>query len=299
MNDNFYRAFEDKYRGPRDLIKARLQIYLQFIEPVFRAYPEGQALDVGCGRGEWLELLGEKGFNAKGIDLNDSMLHACRKLGLHVETADAIEYLKKLPSSSLCVVSGFHIAEHLPFAALQQLVAEAKRTLVPGGLLILETPNPENLSVGTNRFYLDPSHEKPIPSELLLFLTDSLGYVRSNIIGLQENPQLYSEVRIDLIHVIYCVSPDYAVIAQTDGPTSLVDELSNTFSKNFGLTLPNLAQRFQSALEERFNRIEAKADKIQAISEHLIEQLDAEYTRKSWPRTSLLRKFIHFFSKRI
>ncbi|MDP4589573.1 MAG: methyltransferase domain-containing protein, partial [Burkholderiaceae bacterium] len=94
MSDSFYRAFENKLRGSRELIKSRLQIYLPFVQPLLKAYPAGKALDVGCGRGEWLELIGEQGFDALGVDLDESMLLACREKNLSVETADAVFYMK-------------------------------------------------------------------------------------------------------------------------------------------------------------------------------------------------------------
>ena len=94
MSDHFYRAFEDKHRGSRELIKERLKAYLPFILPLLQAYPQGQAIDLGCGRGEWLELLTEVGLRPIGIDLDDGMLSACRHLGLAAKQGDAIAHLK-------------------------------------------------------------------------------------------------------------------------------------------------------------------------------------------------------------
>ena len=77
MSSDFYRAFEDRYRGSRDLIKSRLRVYLPFVEPLKALYSDCIAVDLGCGRGEWLELLKEKGIGAHGVDLDDGMLSAC------------------------------------------------------------------------------------------------------------------------------------------------------------------------------------------------------------------------------
>jgi len=74
MNKDFYRVFEEKFRGPRELIKTRLQIYLPFIEPLKEIYPNANGIDLGCGRGEWLELLGEHGFLVQGVDIDEQML---------------------------------------------------------------------------------------------------------------------------------------------------------------------------------------------------------------------------------
>jgi SAM-dependent methyltransferase len=260
MANSFYKAFEEKFRGSRETVKSRLQVYLPFIQPVFKAFPQYQTLDLGCGRGEWLELLTEQGFNAKGVDLDDGMLQDCRERGLQVETSDALAHIQTLPEHSVSIVSGFHIAEHLTFNVLMQLVQEAKRVLVPGGLLILETPNPENILVATNNFYLDPTHNKPIPPDLLSFLPEHYGYSRFKVLRLQEAEQLRVEPNPRLINVINGVSPDYAVVAQTQGVPLLMEALSPVFEQNFGLTLHTLAEKYQESLNQRLNFIEAQAE---------------------------------------
>ena len=124
-------------------------------------------------------LLTEAGFNARGVDLDDEMLSPCRDRGLSVSVGDALSCLRDLPDASQVVVSGFHLVEHIPFSDLQMLIQEAMRVLKPAGLLILETPNPENLVVGTCSFYLDPTYPRPIPPGLLEFLPEVQGFVRS------------------------------------------------------------------------------------------------------------------------
>ena len=296
MNDFFYRAFEEKHRGSRDLIKSRLSVYLPFVRLVFESYPESQALDLGCGRGEWLELLRTHGFAAQGVDLEDGMLQACRERDLYVETADALDYLERQPSGSFCVVSGFHIAEHLPFEVLQKVVLEVKRVLLPGGLLILETPNPENISVGTSNFYLDPTHERPIPPELLSFLAEFYGFERHKVLRLQESAQLHHEMNPRLIDVLAGVSPDYALVAQTEGAGALLESLKPLFEKDYGLTLHSLAEKFQLAFEQRLLSVAAnaeqaaiKAEQAEANMQQYALQLAAVYNSRSWSTTAPLR----------
>lgn len=301
MSDNFYRAFEEKLRGSRDLIKQRLAVYIPFIQPLAIICPIAKALDLGCGRGEWIELLGEHGIDAKGIDIDEGMLNVCRERGLDVETADAVSYLQNLPDASLCAISGFHIAEHLPFEALKQIIQQAKRTLVPGGLLILETPNPENITVGTCNFYLDPTHQRPIPPLLLRFLPEHYGFARIKILRLQENPNLlYGEDQIKLMHVLGGVSPDYAVIAQNYGTPSQMELLDQVFEVNYGITLDNLAERFQQELDVRLARIEAKAhqanlqaQQAQSQAREYGERLHAVYSSRSWRFTASMRWATH------
>lgn len=169
---------------------------------------------MGCGRGEWLELLQDAGFDPQGIEIDERMLDACRERSLPVSQGEAVRSLKAMNDESYSVISGFHLVEHIPFKAVQELVKEALRVLRPGGLLILETPNPENIVVGTVNFYIDPSHLKPIPPSLLAFATEHQGFARTKIIRLQEPDGLISKQDISLLDVLSGVSPDYAVVAQ-------------------------------------------------------------------------------------
>ncbi|MCY1395980.1 Chromosome partition protein Smc [compost metagenome] len=260
MTTSFYRAFEDRLRGSRELIKQRQQVYLPFLQPLKQIYAENQALDLGCGRGEWLEVLLEDGFQAHGVDLDEGMLDACQALNLPAELADALTTLESTPDASLSVVSGFHIAEHMPFSSLQTLVAHALRTLKPAGLLILETPNPENLVVGTNNFYLDPTHERPIPHLVLNFLAEHSGFQRTKTLRLQEPPKLATETNLELMHVLGGASPDYAIVSQKaaiDEQLALFDE---AFAKEYGLALDMLAWRYDSGLKSSIREVAEKVD---------------------------------------
>ncbi|MFA1030455.1 WbbD [Pseudomonas syringae pv. helianthi] len=246
MSIPFYRAFEDRYRGSRELIHERQQVYIPFLEPLKQLYPERLALDLGCGRGEWLEILIQNGFQAQGIDLDTGMLEACKALGLPVENIDALEKLKGLPDESLTVVSGFHLAEHIPFGDLKVLVAEALRVLKPAGLLILETPNSENLVVGTQTFYLDPTHNCPIPHLLLSFLAEYSQFSRTQLLRLQESAELAEGGPVDLFSVLHGVSPDYAIVAQKGAPPEQLDKFDTVFGREYGLSLESLSRRYDA-----------------------------------------------------
>ena len=171
--DEFYAAFEDQFRGQREEIKERLKVYLPVLN---EAGIKTGILDIGCGRGEWLELLRDAGSEARGVDLNRVMLNECRRLGLEVTEADALSYLRGVADESLHAVTSFHLIEHLPFETLIALVDEIERSLKPGGLVILETPNPKNLTVGACSFYSDPTHRNPIFPETIQFILSSRGF---------------------------------------------------------------------------------------------------------------------------
>lgn len=287
-NDQFYRQFEQAFRGEREEIITRLEAYLDFVLPLAELSADRKAIDLGCGRGEWLELLGRHGFAAHGVDLDKGMLEDCVRLGLSAEYGDAIAYLKGLDDNSQAIVSGFHIAEHLPFAVLQELIQHAVRVLEPGGLLILETPNPENIRVGTMTFHMDPTHNKPLPPGLLSFLPRHYGFARAQVVRLQESHRLRAASTATLVDVFEGVSPDYAVVAQKGADSAVMARFDAAFAKDRGLTLETLSQRFQSQLALHAD-IERLRNDLRADFERLEDRLDAVYSSTSWRVTAPLR----------
>ena len=205
----FYPALEQQFRGSREEILARLQPYHPWVE---RA-PEGRIADLGCGRGEWLELLGQWGRKAVGIDSNGVLVAENEARGLMVMQADAIAWLAGQPSASLAAVSCFHVVEHLPIGVLLRLVEEAQRVLMPGGLLILETPNPENLSVAMLSFWLDPTHQRPLPPALLEFIVQHAGLAVEATLRLSPPPQ-EPPTQDPALKQLLMQGRDYAVIGR-------------------------------------------------------------------------------------
>lgn len=264
MSVDFYRAFEDKFRGSRELILSRLNVYLPFIRPIKELNGPPNALDLGCGRGEWLELLDREGFDATGVDVDEGMLKACEQLHLTARKADALSYLESLPDASVGVVSAFHMVEHIPFDALQQLVQHALRVLVPGGLLIMETPNPENLQVGAHTFYYDPTHQRPIPPMLLAFLPEHYGFARTKILRLQQDPRLDTAHAPELMDVLGGPSPDYAVVAQKQAKAHTLARFDHAFAQDHGLTLHTLATRYDASRAQQVEASQSVAQ--QALS---------------------------------
>jgi SAM-dependent methyltransferase len=295
MNDQFYRAFEERYYGSQATIKNLRKQYLEFVEPLARIYPGAPVFDAGCGRGEWLELMQDLRFEPHGCDLDDGMLAACHEKGLQAKNEDAISTLCSLPSESHAVITAFHVVEHISFDDLRRFISEAHRILKPGGVLILETPNPENLLVATRNFYLDPTHLRPIPFELLSFLATYAGFERVKTLRLQEDKELQTKTSISIRDVICGVSPDYAVVCQKTAPIDLLAQLDSAFVKDYGLSMDALTERF----EARLARIEAKAEE----SLHLLQntrranQLEAALgemrSSRSWKVTAPLRWASH------
>ena len=275
MSDQFYRAFEEKFRGPRGLIQQRLEVYLPFVQPVCAAYPEALVFDLGCGRGEWLELLQKNSIAAMGVDLDTGMLEACQQINLKVQCQDALESLKQLQDGSASVVSAFHLVEHLPFDRVKDLVAECHRVLKPGGLLIMETPNPENFMVATHNFYLDPTHLRPIPPDLLAFVPEYLGYESVKILRLQETAGVKTHPNLSMLDVLTGASPDYAVVAQKAGHTALKQSLQALFDQAFGISGYALLERQRL----QANDIGFKLEKFISKTEKFVAQTQAQLDR--------------------
>jgi O-antigen chain-terminating methyltransferase len=292
-DDAFYHEFEANFRGGREEIVERLHVYVPFLRPFTEAASEPPRLvDLGCGRGEWLELTGSNGMRAEGVDLDDGMLQDCVGRGLVARKMDAIAFLRSLRDGSQAVVSGFHIAEHLPFEVLQTLIAEAHRVLQPGGLLILETPNAENLDVGTLAFHMDPTHNKPLPPGLLSFLPRYYGFVRSKVLRLQEKPSLVNVDTVRLIDVFRGVSPDYAVIAQKAGESEFLARFDALFAVDHGLTLDTLSECFENGIRQQIQLVEQQVSCLQNRLHEFIDyqqRLAAVYESTSWRVTKPLR----------
>lgn len=296
-DNNFYSTFSDRHRGPRDVVKARLKAaYLSFIEPLKQLYPECRGLDLGCGRGEWLELLEAAGFAPHGIDLDEGMLAACRQRSLSVEKQDASAAFTGLADESLVVVSGFHLVEHLPLEALHTLMAEAFRVLKPGGLLILETPNPENILVSTSGFFLDPTHQRPIPLHLLSFFAEYHRFARIKVLRLHEPQGIGGKSTVTLLEVLGGVSPDYAVIAQKKGSEAQMAITAPPFAQEKGVTLEALSGKYDRQIEFRITQTESRIDQAesridQAESRALQAEMELQalFASRSWRLTKPLR----------
>jgi SAM-dependent methyltransferase len=165
-----YSLFEERYRGAPEAISENQRFYLPFV----RGAP-GPVLDVGCGRGEFLRLLREEGIAAFGIESSPVSVRLCRQEGLDVEEGDAPSLLAQRPAGSLGAVVAFQVVEHWSAARVFAFLAEARRTLRPDGVLIVETVNTDSLSA-LRAFFLDPTHVRPVPPAALSFLAQAAGF---------------------------------------------------------------------------------------------------------------------------
>ena len=171
-----YVAFEHRFRGSSEKLTEQLVSYV----PYFKK--RAPVIDLGCGRGEFLALLGREGIKATGVDDNHEMVQASRRLGLRVEEADLLTYLRQLDSGSTGGLFASQVIEHLPPPLIRELLTECYRVLMPNGRLVLETINPRSVSAFIESFLRDLTHQKPVHPETLEFLLRASGFLDVTIV---------------------------------------------------------------------------------------------------------------------
>jgi len=218
--DGLMLAHAEAFRGTFADIRGRLRVYLPFVREAVEATGRAPVLDLGCGRGEWLDLMREEGFEATGVDASAEMAWACRRAGLDVTQADLLSYLREVRGESQAVVTAFQVLEHLTWDALLEVIDQTVRVLKPGGVAIFETPNIRNFRVASYTFHLDPSHIRPLPCELLAFALQARGLSEPKTLFLHPYPdscQLAEDGNgavTRFINEVFYGPQDYAIIAR-------------------------------------------------------------------------------------
>lgn len=175
LDDWRYTAFENRYRGDAENVRRQQESYLDY-------FPEkGKIMDLGCGRGEFLELLEDRGREAEGVDISRQMIDICRDKGLTCERADLLEKLSASPDNALSGVFSSQVVEHLPPTYLQRLVETIYAKLRPAGTVILETVNPLSVFALVQIYFLDMTHQQPLHPQALRFLLENAGFERIEI----------------------------------------------------------------------------------------------------------------------
>ena len=164
-----FGCFPERFRGPQDHVKSGQKFYSSYFSNC------KNVLDIGCGRGEFLELMREAGVPARGIDLNPEAVDLCRDKGLEAQVADLFAYLDGLDNGALDGIFSAQVVEHLQPDRVPEMIRLAARKLARGGLLAIETPNPACLAIFATHFYLDPTHTRPVPYALLAFYMQECG----------------------------------------------------------------------------------------------------------------------------
>lgn len=183
--DEWYVDFENQFRGDDAIIKQRLADYVELFAE------KDKVIDLGCGRGEFLELLKKAEIYAEGVDTNASMVQTCRDRGLEVSKQDCLEFLNNQKNESIGGIFASQVVEHLGKDKLYQLVSTAYKKLEKDGILVLETVNPLTMGVFCYGFYIDPTHTFPVHPAMLRFMAEEEGFEVEPVVFLNEFPEEY------------------------------------------------------------------------------------------------------------
>jgi len=211
-----YVEFENRMRGEVSVISERQKMYTSLV-------PKTETvLDIGCGRGEFLELLRDNGVEGEGIEINKDMIEVCKSKNLKVYDAEAVDFLKKA-NKKYGAVFAAHVIEHISYSYLIDLVNSAYGQLVDGGKLIFETPNPTTVATHIGGFYSDPTHLHFVHPQLVKFIAEQAGFKKVEFIfaSEQDNRMVItdemSEVEkknLERLNQVIFGYQDYAIIAE-------------------------------------------------------------------------------------
>ena len=234
MDSDFYTEFENNFRGSREQIINVLSNYDGLIDYILNIDNHPSLLDIGSGRGEWIQKCNAKGFKSIGLELDTKMVNDCKKLNLDIKQGDALSLLDDFSEDSFSIISAFHVIEHMNHKNIKELLIKSKRILKPKGLLILETPSIDNLIVSSKSFHIDPTHINPIHPDLLAFMIKRSGFDRLKYYFINGGPLQNSEADL-LTRVFNGVAQDVVLVG------SKSNQIDNSIFEN-----PNLIIRDMS-----------------------------------------------------
>jgi SAM-dependent methyltransferase/cell division protein FtsB len=209
--------FAEHFRGEFEDIQNRLKVYLDHLKRCHVVSNGLPVIDLGCGRGEWISLLNGIEINNIGVDKNPYCIEFCTSNGLNVVNEDAFDFLDRQDNKSVGAVTGFQFLEHIPFSLQLRLFEICLEKLAPGGIVVFELPNPENLQVGGSNFFKDPTHSTPLFPDVLAFFLKNKGFVNVELLRVNAYPDAHrlsgKEENITKLNKLLYGPQDYAVIA--------------------------------------------------------------------------------------
>jgi len=278
-------AFENKFRGSSENLNDKLSFYDEILNEVLSRFPKCKLLDIGSGRGEWLIKCQQLGIQSMGIDNNLSMFNYCSDKGLTIKHGDALEILKTFEDNSFQLITSFHFIEHISFDLILEILDQCKRILVPGGVLILETPSIDNILVSSKSFYLDPTHVTHIHPEAIKFALEYLEFKETNYYLLNTEKK-FNTSQHAFSRLYNGVGQDVTVISRLEHPTqqSLFDA-NLSWIKNLEIsknTLEILSEydHFHDIKSKNIDRLANDMNMVNSQIDHLIYSYNRIFNSK-------------------
>ena len=297
MKEN-YIEFENQFRGSRESILERLDQYKGILAYVKEEYPRAKTLDLGCGRGEWLEKCKQYELSAQGIDASNSMIKYCKEERLNACKGNIFKIMPHLKSNRYSLITAFHIIEHLENDKISKLLIEAERLLKNNGILIIEMPSIDNIYVSTDSFYLDETHINKIHPKLLTYKLGLNGFKSTEI------NYINGETEEDQTHLMkqlfYKVGQDVSIVAskKTKLPTGksgnaitdsiikypakreIIAEIDLSYENNIKL-LHQVSRKIKEESAKREAQLQLQADQLQLKINGQADQLQLKINELS------------------
>ena len=297
MKEN-YIEFENQFRGSRESILERLDQYRGVLTYIKEEYPRAKALDLGCGRGEWLQKCQQYKLSAQGIDASSSMIKYCKKEGLNACKGNIFKIMPHLKSNCYSLITAFHIIEHLDNDKITKLLIEAERLLKKNGIIIIEMPSIDNIYVSTDSFYLDETHINKIHPKLLIyklgihgFKSTELNYINGEAV--EEQTHLMKKLFYNVGQDVSIVACKKITLPKLRGGKGITDSIIKYPEKRqiiseIDLNLENsikLLNQVSRQIEEESANREAQllmqADQLQAKINQQADQLQAKINQQA------------------
>ena len=318
MKEN-YIEFENQFRGSRESILERLDQYRGVLTYIKEEYPRAKALDLGCGRGEWLQKCQQYELSAQGIDASSSMIKYCKKEGLNACKGNIFKIMPHLKSNCYSLITAFHIIEHLDNDKITKLLIEAERLLKKNGIIIIEMPSIDNIYVSTDSFYLDETHINKIHPKLLIyklgihgFKSTELNYINGEAVEEQTHlmKKLFYNVGQD-VSIVACKKITLPKLRDEKGITEslikypekrdIISEIDLNLENSIKL-LNQVSRQIEEESANREARLLIQADQLQSKINQQADQLQSkinELTIKIELTENMLREQIQSIEKSI
>ena len=262
MDKYFYLRFEDLHRGEKDEIISRFRKYERILSSLSEKSDAPAFLDLGCGRGEFLSYLTSLKIKAIGVDKNISLASEKLDKSVKIIEGDALSWLKNAKADSYDFVSAIHVIEHLEFPYFYELTKEIKRILKKDGVVLFETPNPDNLLVATSNFYVDPTHLRLIPQKLVEFVLNDIGFYKTFIWGVNESSIPLKNPKVS--DILGGSSPDYAIFGLAN-QTSSSKKIEEVLGEKKGRTTKELCDSFEQRYLADYTEMIGRQKKLRVI----------------------------------